>query len=321
MVKISTVRKSILRFAKESEHDEGLVCVFAGATSGIGASTLETLARILSNPTFYVLGRSEEQFASQRARLASLNPGCKIVFLEAQFSLLSDVDAICKRITLAETKVDYLCMSPGVIPINGPEYTGEGLELYFAISYYSRMRLLANILPLLRQSAHPRVLSVLSAGREASIHLHDLELQQNWSFYEVLVQASTMTTLTFEYLAQQETHMTLIHARPGAVLTENFARLTAPAESSLAWKALLCTFKFVFTNIARWFGTSLEESGERQAFHLTSPRFGPGVWRLGSSSNPVPSNRILAEYIENGWPEKVWDHTMRVFDRVTTADI
>lgn len=81
---------------------------------------------MLHAPTFYVLGRSAARFASQHAKLESLNPSCKVVFLEAEVSLLSNVDSVCNQITAAEQKVDYLYMterttmyvSPGPEPSN-----------------------------------------------------------------------------------------------------------------------------------------------------------------------------------------------------------
>ena len=121
MVKITTIRQSNARFA--SEHYAGFVGVFAGATKGIGAATLEKMVSMLQAPTFYVLGRSSARFASQRANLEKLNPSCRIVFLEAEVSLLSAVDAACKRISEAEKKVDFLYMSPGLFPLNAPQCT------------------------------------------------------------------------------------------------------------------------------------------------------------------------------------------------------
>jgi len=130
MVKITEIKQQNAQFA--SEHHAGLVCVFAGATSGIGASTLEKLANLLESPnlnkleqstTFYILGRSEAPFASQRTKLETLSPNYKIIFLEAEVSLLSEIDKACKKITAAEKKVDLLYMSPGVLPFNGPTCT------------------------------------------------------------------------------------------------------------------------------------------------------------------------------------------------------
>jgi NADP-dependent 3-hydroxy acid dehydrogenase YdfG len=97
MAKATTIRQCNARFA--SEHHAGLVCVFAGATGGIGASTLERMALMLHTLTFFVLGRSAARLASQRTKLESLNPSCKVVFLEAEVSLLSNVDTVCKQST------------------------------------------------------------------------------------------------------------------------------------------------------------------------------------------------------------------------------
>jgi hypothetical protein len=79
------------------------------------------MANILHASTFYVIGRSAISFTGQRAKLESLNPSCKVVFLEAEISLISDVDKVCKQITAAEKKVDYLYMSPGLMPLNGAQ--------------------------------------------------------------------------------------------------------------------------------------------------------------------------------------------------------
>lgn len=121
MVKASTIRQHNASFARE--HHAGLVCVFAGATSGIGAGTLERMALMLEAPTFYVIGRSRSRFTRQQVKIEHLNPSCKVIFLEAEVSLLSDVDAVCKQIIAAEQKVDYLYMSPGLMPLNGPQCT------------------------------------------------------------------------------------------------------------------------------------------------------------------------------------------------------
>ena len=103
------------------EHHEGVVSVFAGATRGIGTSTLERMATMLHKSTFYILGRSAKRFGSQLEKLKDSNPSCNFVFIEADVSLLSDVDAACKQITTSEKKVDYLYMSAGLVPLNGPE--------------------------------------------------------------------------------------------------------------------------------------------------------------------------------------------------------
>jgi len=123
MVKLPSIRQSNAAFAADRSKSSGLVCVFAGATSGIGASTLELLVSMLHDSKFYVLGRSAERFEAQREKLGKQNPSCQVEFIEGDVSLLSDLDAACKQI-LAE-KVDFLYMSPGLVPLNGPQCTSR----------------------------------------------------------------------------------------------------------------------------------------------------------------------------------------------------
>lgn len=118
MVRLDEIVRSNAQSASKSQA--GVVCVFSGATGGIGAATLNRLSGILRNSTFYVLGRSASRFQSQRAVLEAHRRGNKIVFLGTEVTLLSQVDATCKAIVEKEQKVDVLYMSAGMLPFNGP---------------------------------------------------------------------------------------------------------------------------------------------------------------------------------------------------------
>lgn len=117
MVKTAEVVAANSRFA--SEHHEGRVCVFAGATSGIGLGALRRLAKMLYSSTFYILGRSESKFTSELESLRSSAPTCKFVFIEAQVSLIRSIDEASKCIISMDKKIDILCISPGGMPFQG----------------------------------------------------------------------------------------------------------------------------------------------------------------------------------------------------------
>ncbi|OBT65010.1 hypothetical protein VE03_05663 [Pseudogymnoascus sp. 23342-1-I1] len=314
MVKSTTIRKCNERFAKENNAD--LVCVFAGATSGSGAGALEAMVGMLHTSTFYVIGRSAAQFASQRKRLEKLNPSCKLEFLEAQVSLLSDVDGVCKQIAGAEKKVDLLYMSPGCIPFGGPRYTKEGLETCFAISYYSRMRLIQNLLPLLRQSSRPRVLTLLNGGKEKPMFDNDIGLEKRWSADAVITHTTTMTSLALGHLAKDDERITFLHVFPGLVNSGNFIRVNAAESSGVIWRVMLMVFCRMITALQLIFGVTPEECGERQAYHLTIDQFSPGAWRIDNSSDIVSERTggVFEKYRDRGWPEKIWGHTISVFE-------
>lgn len=117
MVGAVAIAESNLAYAQE-QHSS-LVCVFAGATAGIGRATLERLATMLHSSTFYILGRNKQRHAAWLDQLGATAPSSKFVYIEAQVSMISDIDTACDQILSAELKVDILCMSPGGMPFAG----------------------------------------------------------------------------------------------------------------------------------------------------------------------------------------------------------
>jgi hypothetical protein len=57
-----------------------------------------------------------------------------------------------------------------------------------------------------------------------------------------------------------------------------------------------------FVPMVQWvLGMSVLDCGARQAWALTSDRYGPGeLWRLGKSSQPVAAPTVLVQYREDG---------------------
>jgi hypothetical protein len=67
---------------------------------------------------------------------------------------------------------------------------------------------------------------------------------------------------------------------------------------------------------------SVGESGERQAFQMTSDTSEPGAWRVDPESEivPVDVNGVVEKYVEQEWDEKVWEHTVAVFEKVLVLE-
>jgi NAD(P)-dependent dehydrogenase (short-subunit alcohol dehydrogenase family) len=91
----------------------GLVAVFVGATSGIGAATLKAFAKYTRVPRAYFVGRSQTAADTIIAECKALNPGGEYVFIEADISLIRTVDEVCARIKARETRLDILFLSQG----------------------------------------------------------------------------------------------------------------------------------------------------------------------------------------------------------------
>ncbi|KAK3364591.1 hypothetical protein B0T25DRAFT_530588 [Lasiosphaeria hispida] len=318
MVKIQAIAQGNKAYA--NERNAGLVFVFAGATSGIGASTLEKLASMVESATFHIIGRSVSRFATQHSKLSNINPNLTIHFFEGDPSLLSDIDAFSQRIKTTSQKVDYLFLSPGLLPMAGPHYTKETLELCFALSYYSRLRLTSNLFPHLLASPRPRILSVLNGGKEKPLIEDDLGLVTRWTPTAVIAQTTTLTTLAFEHLASQHKDITFLHVYPGLVRTGIFSNLVAPQGAGVWERVKLALLRGVFGVLAWVLGANPEVAGERCAYVLTSPTYGPGVWLVNEVGDLVALSGVLSKYKESGWPEKVWGFTLGVFEAVLGKD-
>ncbi|KAL1870723.1 hypothetical protein Daus18300_005043 [Diaporthe australafricana] len=320
MVGATAVAESNDAYAQD-QHS-GLVCVFAGGTAGIGQATLERLASMLHSSTFYVLGRNKQRHAPWLDQLTATSSN-KFVFIETQVSLISGIDTACNEILSAERKVDILCMSPGGMPFAGAKYTEEGLETCFAVSYYSRLRLVSNLLPLLNQCRErpARVLSILNGTKETKIDEDDLNLDKQWGIRAVVNHTTLLTSLAFDYLAEQspQGRIVFLHATPGFVNTNTprtKEHLPSREKAGLLQWAFLSFAQIVSGWVIRYFGMNIKESGERHNFHLTSDGFEPGSWRVDRHSNAVPDNDVLKDYLGRGWAEKAWNFTVAKWDNM-----
>jgi hypothetical protein len=183
------------------------------------------------------------------------------------------------------------------------------------VSYYARLRIIFNLLPLIRRSRHPRVLSILNGTKEKKIDEQDVGLEMNWGIMAVVNHTTLCTSLAFDYLATNNSQITFLHTTPGFVSTDTPRNAYPSKSNGIFWWALISVFQIVSGWIIQYFGKSAKESGERHAYVLTSEIYAPGSWRLDSVCEIVPDNDILVQYRERGWSEIVWNFTNRVWEK------
>jgi NAD(P)-dependent dehydrogenase (short-subunit alcohol dehydrogenase family) len=262
MVSLEAIRKSNSRIA--SQLPPKLVAVFVGATSGIGETTLKEFVKIAREPRVYFVGQSEKAATRIKAELSQLNPQGDYTFVQADTSLLKNVDQVCSEIRACETAINILFLSSGTL-VTGTK-TSEDLHFYTSLTYYSRMRFIVNLLPLLkRATALRRVVTVLAGTKEGPIQTHD------FPGFDIGMVAgrdhfSSMITLELEALAKGAPSVSFIQNYPGFVKTGLDRGAKGPAMA-----AVIAISKVigVFLNIP------FEEAGQREIFFLTSARFPP----------------------------------------------
>ncbi|KAF2831568.1 hypothetical protein CC86DRAFT_140909 [Ophiobolus disseminans] len=303
MVKISLIKQSNEQVDESSAPH---VAVFVGGTAGIGKITLSKIASLGTNFKAYIIGRksSEHSFRPVIEDLHKANPNAKLIWVEGEASLLSEVKIICDHIKTLESSIDLLFMTPGYAPFNGRMNTSEGLDTSHALSLYSRICFTENLLPLLRASGTARVISVHSAGMATArmLHIEDLTLEKPGAFGAMSTQLhmGTMGTLTLERLAEKKANesVTFIHSHPGIVRTGNLYR--GFTEGSWGW--FMATW--IMDPIMVLLAYSFEESAERYLYQVTSGAFGgqgpmlPGITGLTTRGEKTGGLFLVNQYCD-----------------------
>ena len=144
--------------------------------------------------------------------------------------------------------------------------TKEGLDTVSSLCYYSRMRFILKLLPLLLASPFPATcVSVLCPGREGALYPDDLSLRHHYG-YAAISHGAYMTTFFMEGLAKRYPEkLRLIHLYPGLVMTQGIETGKLPGWVKWIWTWFLraAVTPFAVPN---------QECGERILF-LASERF------------------------------------------------
>ncbi|KAI1752023.1 hypothetical protein F4782DRAFT_502945 [Xylaria castorea] len=319
--KISTIIKRNAQFesqnrqAHQGEYD---VCVFAGAMSGIGARILERMVMVSYHSTvFYVLWDSSEPSNSHRKRVLEsiLNRGCKIVFIDADVSLISDMDAASKQIIDVEEKVDYLCMSKNDTPVGDATNTSEGVDIAMSVWYFSRMRLLSNLIPLLRRSQKPRVLDILNHGVQGPT-------DKDYGGHGTILQYSNvMTNLAFNHLETENRQITFILSPMGFDKTGNSQDADASETMSVFQKAWRTVLNVRLDVSEQLFGRKPNKVLERHVYYLTSSTCGPGAFHIDTIGDIVPSTREPFCEEDKDRSDIVWQFTEQLWQQAIAQKV
>lgn len=245
-------------------------------------------------------------------------------------------------ITVKERKLNLLFMTPGYITLKGRDETIEGLDRKLALHYYSRMRFITNLLPLLAATEQDtsvnadarlsRVVSVLDPyasiriGGSGTLDYSDLSLKHAFNLKNCQAHASLMSNFFLEGMAQRHPHTSFIHAYPSGVATGLMRELPV----SRVLFSLLSTLLSPFL-------VPIGESGERHLFASTSEKFPPealgegmerniavgsdgtkgsGCYWVSWDGEVFPVNKKLEKTRAQSAVEKVVQHTEDVFKRV-----
>ncbi|EHK16306.1 uncharacterized protein TRIVIDRAFT_39631 [Trichoderma virens Gv29-8] len=315
----------------------GLLAVFVGGTSGIGESILKAFLGAAVAPRVYIIGRSRDAANRIVKECQAVSETSEVEFLQADVSEIANVDQTCSEILRKETRLNLLVLTTGILTMDGRNESPEGLDRKMAVHYYSRMRFISNLLPLLASSASSsqlsRVMTVLGAGIGNRMVESDLGLKTNFSLSNCGAHCGVMTDLMLERFAATWKGTAFVHTAPGVVKTNLGSGLPT---------CLRAAYKVAGQLLAPW-TVGLAETGERHLYMATSNRYPPSEsLNAATCGTPIEKNdvaegsnggrgsgayllnwdgrvqkqnaNLLEEYRRTAMAEKIWKHTEDVFD-------
>ncbi|KAM5355120.1 hypothetical protein ACJ41O_001766 [Fusarium nematophilum] len=291
---------SIHQANTQAANKTRIVAVMMGGTGGIGAATCRELVTSFKKPKLYIVGRNKLAASRLTQELRAINSSAEVYFIQSDLTLLRNVDGACRSVAQRESAIDLLFLTAGILNPKGRNDTEEGLDKMYSLMYFSRIRAVTNLLPLLKNSAasgiSSRVISVLGAGNEGKIFEDDLPMRDNYSLKACSRQAIAMHTLSLEYLARGNPEVSFLHVYPGPVRGTNIMDgFGQPMKGVIG----------VMMMLAAPFNMSVQECAARQLFYITNEAFKAKRNRDGSP--------LVAGYLKDGIMERVWAFTESTF--------
>ena len=162
------------------------VAVVTGATSGIGLETARALAR--EGMRIIALGRDDTRIANAAKDLKT--EGLTAQWVKADLSSIAQTHAAAAEIADITDHIDILVNNAGGL-LDTRHVTADGLEAMFQVNHLAPYILTLDLLPQLKRSSAPHVITVSSIGHSMIDDVHWDDLQMEISFLPIAAYAQS----------------------------------------------------------------------------------------------------------------------------------
>ena len=218
------------------------IFLVTGGTSGMGFEDAKALAA--AGAQVIITARNLQRGQEAVKRIEEEVPDAKVQFEPVDLADLSSVRALSQRLTGSLPRIDGLINNAAIMAPAERGTSVDGLEMQFATNYAGHFVLTAELLPLLRKSDAPRVVTLSSvAVHRGGINFDDLQSMQIYDPYAAYAQ-SKMACLMFAFELQRRSDangwgIQSVAAHPGIAVTELVARGPGlDSDSGRRWLAM-----------------------------------------------------------------------------------
>jgi NAD(P)-dependent dehydrogenase (short-subunit alcohol dehydrogenase family) len=279
----------------------GKTAVVTGATGGLGYETALALAK--AGAEVILTGRDDRKGQSAIEKISHEVIGAKIRYEHLDLASLASIADFAQRMGLRQS-LDLLINNAGVMALPRRQTTADGFEMQFGTNYLGHFALTARLMPLLRRSSGPRVVSVSSlAHRTGFIDFGDLQGARAYSPWKAYGQ-SKLACLIFALELQRRSdaggwNLTSNAAHPGFSRTNLFASGPGGLIS-------------VATDFAApLFGHSAADGARPILFAATSPQAEPGAYYgpggIGELRGAPAPALIMPQARDAATAARLWD--------------
>ncbi|KAJ6104658.1 hypothetical protein N7523_010978 [Penicillium sp. IBT 18751x] len=346
MPNLKVIRSAVAELPK----GQPLVVCLVGGTTGIGSYVAKSLARAFASHgsllRVYIVGRNATRAAEVIAQATSTSPGSDWRFVQAtDLALISEVDRSCEEIIQKESEaplhktpsIDLLYMSHCYPILGKPTITSEGLDAFISTVYYSRMRFILQLLPLLTASSLPgHVISIYAGGHEDGTSPGELPIgcppPETYGVTGVRKHTCFMKTFMFEELAERNAgKLSLTHIFPGLVDGPAFYSPEMPYWFKILWRVLKPLASFYMTSandcgdVMAYLATSRypakgttdkQTAGGNEVVNSTLGEYGGGCYAVGQRGDVGAKGKSYAKVRKDETSKLVWDHTMETLTKI-----
>lgn len=205
----------------------GRFFVVTGGTSGMGFEDVKALAG--AGAHVVIAARNPQRGEEAIARIRQDLPEARLQFEAVDLSDLSSVRALGARLRGTLPRLDGLINNAAIMATPERGTSADGFEMQLATNYIGHFVLTAELVPLLRESDAPRVVTLSSiAVHRGHLNFDDLQFTQSYEPMTVYAQSKLACLMfAFELQRRSDAHgwnIQSMAAHPGVAVTELIAR-------------------------------------------------------------------------------------------------